>query len=174
MESTTHRRPPPLGVVTDETLTRAGIERRHVDVVNGFLEVMRAMSVRLESVAAELGVNGPTLLALFQLDEPRSQKHIAATLGCDPSYVTTIVDRLEELGAAERVTSTADRRVKLVTLTPAGHELRQDANVRLLAQVPATLGLDDGEVELLAGLLAALVRANAEVLADDDPFGVAG
>lgn len=174
MAEATRRRRLPLGEVDDATLGRAGTSREEFEVATRFLEVMRAMSVRLETVAVETGLNAQTLLALMQLDVPMSQKRLATSLGCDPSYVTAIVDRLEAIDAVERVTAPEDRRVKLVTLTDVGVRLRDDTAVRLLERVPATLGLDAADVDVLAQLLARLVEANREVLEDEDPWGVAG
>ncbi|KFJ05153.1 MarR family winged helix-turn-helix transcriptional regulator [Bifidobacterium subtile] len=61
--------------------------------------------------------------ALLLLDEPRSMRHIAEQLGCDPSYVTSLVDQLTKYGLATRTTG-SDRRVKLISATDTGVALR--------------------------------------------------
>jgi DNA-binding MarR family transcriptional regulator len=61
--------------------------------------------------------------ALLLLDEPRSMRHIAEQLGCDPSYVTSLADQLAEYGLAARTTG-HDRRVKLIAATATGAALR--------------------------------------------------
>jgi DNA-binding MarR family transcriptional regulator len=76
------------------------------------------------ALARELGLRPPAFGALRLLDEPRTMSEIAAVLHCDNSNVTGIVDGLEEKGLATRRPSPADRRVKLIALTPEGRRLR--------------------------------------------------
>jgi DNA-binding MarR family transcriptional regulator len=46
-------------------------------------------------------------------------------LHCDPSNVRFLVDRLEQRRLAQRAVDHHDRRVKAVSLTPAGVAVRQ-------------------------------------------------
>ena len=64
--------------------------------------------------------------ALFALDGKtgRSMGSLAEEWGCDASYATSVVDRLEHRGLAERRAQPGDRRVKLAILTAAGAKLR--------------------------------------------------
>jgi len=64
--------------------------------------------------------------ALFALDGKagRSLGSLAEEWGCDASYATSVVDRLEARGLAERRPQPGDRRVKLAVLTSAGVKLR--------------------------------------------------
>lgn len=48
-------------------------------------------------------------------------------LGCDTGSMTRMIDRLEEKGLLCRERSTADRRVVLLQLTPAGQTLSEEA-----------------------------------------------
>jgi len=64
-------------------------------------------------------------LVHLQDEEGRSLSELANLLICDKSNVTSIVDKLEESGLAERKRGKAgDRRYTRVVLTKAGHELR--------------------------------------------------
>ncbi len=66
--------------------------------------------------------------ALVHLAEPegRSLSELAHLLICDKSNVTSIVDKLEEDGLAERKRGKAgDRRYTRVVLTEQGHQLRR-------------------------------------------------
>lgn len=65
--------------------------------------------------------------ALFALDAKagRTMGSLAEEWGTDASYATSVVDRLEHKGLAARSPHPGDRRVKLVTLTPAGVRLKQ-------------------------------------------------
>jgi len=78
--------------------------------------------------------------ALFALDPRlgRSMGSLAEEWGCDASYATSVVDRLETRGLAERRTQPGDRRVKLAQLTAAGAKLRT-ALARELYQPPREL-----------------------------------
>jgi len=64
--------------------------------------------------------------ALFVLDAKlgRTMGSLAEEWGCDASYATSVVDRLESRGLAERRAQPGDRRVKLAVLTAAGAKLR--------------------------------------------------
>lgn len=65
--------------------------------------------------------------ALVHLEDPegRSLSELAALLICDKSNVTSVVDKLEELGLAERKRGKAgDRRYTRVVLTERGRDLR--------------------------------------------------
>jgi MarR family transcriptional regulator, organic hydroperoxide resistance regulator len=86
--------------------------------------------------ARELGLRPPAFGALRLLDQPRTMSEIAEVLHCDNSNVTGIVDGLEEKGLATRQPSPADRRVKLIALTPEGRKLRARLQ-RAVAKPPA-------------------------------------
>ena len=78
---------------------------------------------RLGDAATAAGVPHPgSLKALTGLDaeRPQSMRALAATMGCDASYVTSLVDTLEALGYVERRPCPDDRRVKLVQVTAEG------------------------------------------------------
>lgn len=65
--------------------------------------------------------------ALVHLEDPegRSLSELASLLLCDKSNITSVVDKLEELGLAERKRGKAgDRRYTRVVLTERGRDLR--------------------------------------------------
>ena len=74
------------------------------------------------SVATDLELHPAQAGALVQMDPdlPMPMHEIAATLRCDNSNVTGIVDRLEARGLVERKPYEGDRRVRQVVLTPLG------------------------------------------------------
>jgi DNA-binding MarR family transcriptional regulator len=73
--------------------------------------------------ALNLGRGSGRVKALLWLAEgPLSLGGIAEAVGVDAPYATLIVDTLEERGLVERRADPADRRRKLVTLTPQGKE----------------------------------------------------
>jgi DNA-binding MarR family transcriptional regulator len=114
---------------------------------------------RLPTIAGELGLSPPQAIALRLLAEPQPMGVLAQGMHCDNSNMTGIVDRLEERGLVERRASPEDRRVKLIAVTPAGAELREQLN-RAIAQPPEAL-LRLSEEDLVA-LREILERALAE------------
>ncbi|MFD7729124.1 MarR family winged helix-turn-helix transcriptional regulator [Kitasatospora phosalacinea] len=56
------------------------------------------------------------------------QRELADRLGYDPSAIVSLLDDLQQLGLAERRPDPADRRSRLVVLTPAGHDLLRTAD----------------------------------------------
>lgn len=64
--------------------------------------------------------------ALFALDARagRTMGSLADDWGCDASYATSVVNRLEARGLAARQAAPGDRRVRLVVLTSEGAKLR--------------------------------------------------
>jgi DNA-binding MarR family transcriptional regulator len=114
---------------------------------------------RFPSVAMELGLAPKQMGVIWHL-EPGAEmpmRAIGESLFCDASYVTDLVDRLEERGLIERRSSSTDRRVKLIALTPEGEELRERA-LGMLYEPPSEFeGLEPEELEQLAALLGKAV-----------------
>jgi DNA-binding MarR family transcriptional regulator len=117
---------------------------------------------RLREAAGEFDLH-PRQAHLLRLlaDGPRPMRKLACRLHCDPSNVTGISDRLEERGLVERRADPADRRVKMLALTPEGERVRAALTDRILAPPPelAALSRDDQEA-----LLALLRRAGPDQL----------
>lgn len=81
---------------------------------------------------------------------------IADGVGCDPSMATWLVDRLEEQGLAARQMLPTDRRVKAVSLTPAGEQARAALLEMFYATPPEVLALDRATLSTLRRALAKL------------------
>src|SRR4051794_25101999 len=69
-------------------------------------------------------------------DTPQPMRDLAQRLQCDASYVTAVVDGLEQHGIAERRPHPSDRRVKTVVLTDHGAEVLARVNA-VLDEPPA-------------------------------------
>jgi DNA-binding MarR family transcriptional regulator len=87
-------------------------------------------------------------------DEAMPMSALAERLFCDASNVTGLVDRLEARGLVERRTAEGDRRVKALTLTREGVELR-DRVLAVMSEPP----------EAIAALTLADQRALRDILA---------
>jgi DNA-binding MarR family transcriptional regulator len=87
--------------------------------------------------ALNLGRGSGRVKALLQLTGgPLSLSGLAEAVSVDAPYATLIVDTLEERGLVERRPDPADRRRKLVELTPAGREATGRLE-RILHEPPA-------------------------------------
>ena len=97
---------------------------------------------------------------LRELSQPQSQREVARRLHYDPSNITAIADSLEVRGLLER-RGAADRRFRLLALTPAGERLRRSLEERL-ATAPAFLDrLTPAEQKELLRLLSRIFQSDA-------------
>jgi len=116
---------------------------------------------RFPTVAMKLGMAPKQLGLLWRLEpgETLSMREIGESLYCDASYVTDLVDRLEERGLIERRPNPDDRRVTLIALTAEGEGIRTEA-LELLYRPPEEFSaLTDDELRVLRDLLAKAVEA---------------
>jgi DNA-binding MarR family transcriptional regulator len=90
---------------------------------------------------------------------PLPMRDLAAVLLSDAAYITLIVDDLEERGLVLRAVNPADRRSKLVTLTPAGRDAAERANAILDRPPPQLADLTDTELAVLTRVVGKLSRS---------------
>lgn len=118
-----------------------------------------AQRAHLPLLAAELQLSPAQchVLRLIEPGRPIPMGRVAETLACDASNVTGLVDRLESRGLVRRRPSGADRRVKVLALTPTGSRLRALLLDRMTTP-PATLGrLSVREQQALVRILTRLL-----------------
>lgn len=111
---------------------------------------------RFPSVAEELGLSPKQLGVIFRIEpgDAVPMRQIAQQLYCDASYVTDLVDKLEERSLIVRGADPADRRVKLLALTAEGEELRERALGLLYTPPEELMALSEAERRTLNELLA--------------------
>jgi len=104
--------------------------------------------------ALDIGRGSGRVKSLMWLTEgPLSLSGLAEAIGVDAPYATLIVDSLEERGLVERRPDPADRRRKLVTLTPAGNEAVAQV-IRIQREPPPGFGsLSAAELDTLEKLV---------------------
>jgi DNA-binding MarR family transcriptional regulator len=107
--------------------------------------------------ALNLGRGSGRVKALMWIAEgPLSLGGVAEAVGVDAPYATLIVDTLEERGLVERRADPADRRRKLVTLTPQGKEAVARL-IRIQREPPPGFGnLSPAELDTLEDLVRRL------------------
>src|SRR5580704_14955862 len=130
-----------------ERLRRIAFEGEHV-------ERMAALGVRMKLSPGVI----KTLMRLGRADGV-SMGEMARGIGCDPSYITALVDDLDERGLARREPSPDDRRVKIIVLTDAGRALAAEIDATLSVPPAAFSALSAGELRQLRDLLDKVLAA---------------
>jgi MarR family transcriptional regulator, organic hydroperoxide resistance regulator len=97
------------------------------------------------------------VLHLIEPGRPIPMGQLAETLACDASNVTGLVDRLESRGLVRRRPSAADRRVKVLILTPSGSRLRAQLLNRMTAPPDIFGRLSVDEQRTLVRILSRLL-----------------
>lgn len=89
-----------------------------------------------------LSMWGYAVLSRLGEEPPRTQAEFARSIGADKTRIIGVLDELEERGLIERRPDPADRRVRLLSITVAGHRLQtrvqheiQRAEQRLLGRL---------------------------------------
>jgi DNA-binding MarR family transcriptional regulator len=139
-----------MGLAEDafDRLRRVAFEGEHV-------EHMAALGVRLKLSPGVI----KTLMRLARSDGI-SMGEMARGIGCDPSYITALVDDLDERGLARREPAPDDRRVKIIVLTDEGRVLAEEITA-VLAVPPASFGsLSRAELTQLRDLLDRVIAAD--------------
>lgn len=120
---------------------------------------------RLARVCEQHDLAPSSVKALLRLSgtRPTAMRELAAAFACDASYITAVVDALEERGLARREAHPTDRRVRTVVLTETG--LRAAASVLdLLSEPPHAIGvLNAEEQRQLADLLDRIAAADEKL-----------
>jgi DNA-binding MarR family transcriptional regulator len=138
-----------VGLAEDafERLRRVAFEGEHV-------ERMAALGTRMKLSPGVI----KTLMRLSQADGV-SMGEMARSIGCDPSYITALVDDLDERGLARREPAPDDRRVKIIVLTDAGRALAREIDAVLSIPPAAFVSLTQQELRQLRDLLDKVLAA---------------
>jgi DNA-binding MarR family transcriptional regulator len=125
-----------------------------------FFELGMVQRMKVGEKLAELGLSFSQAHALRLLDpdEPMPMSALAERLFCDASNVTGIADRLEARGLVERQSLAGDRRVKALTITPTGMELREQVRELMSEPPDAIAALSDADQRTLRDILARAVE----------------
>jgi DNA-binding MarR family transcriptional regulator len=126
---------------------------------------------RANEAAAAAGLSQVSAWALVQLDpeNPISQKELAARLRCNPSTVVDPTDRLEQNGLVIRQPTLADRRVKVLIVTPRGKQVRDELIDRLFEPPEAFRQLTAEEQARFRDVVLAMVTGSPPPAAASGP-----
>jgi DNA-binding MarR family transcriptional regulator len=120
------------------------------------------MPSRMRAACEAIGGPPSIVKTLFSLapDEPVAMRDLAERFACDASYITELVDGLEEQGLATRQPHPTDRRVRTVVLTEKGAWARE-AVQEVMWRVPKVFSaLTAAEQRQLRDLVRKLVEAD--------------
>ena len=100
-----------------------------------------------------------TLMRLAKTDGV-SMGEMARGIGCDPSYITALVDDLDTRGLARREAAPYDRRVKIIVLTAEGRALADDIAAVFAVPPVSFSALSAAELRQLRDLLDKVIAAD--------------
>jgi DNA-binding MarR family transcriptional regulator len=137
------------------------------DLAAMFAPLTRALIAREEPVllAHDISMWGYIVLTALVEQPVRTQAALAQAIHADKSRIIGVLDELQERGLIQRQPDEADRRVHLLSLTPAGDRLRRSVEAgirRREEQVLAVLPPADRDAFLRA--LKALYEHRPEIM----------
>jgi DNA-binding MarR family transcriptional regulator len=106
-------------------------------------QLFRSQRREMMAMKNELQLNPAQVHLLFNLEPGQAvpMSELAESLVLDASYITGLVDRMEERGLLQRQPSPSDRRVKLISLTAEGMAVREMVHERVSQPPPFIAGL---------------------------------
>jgi len=123
------------------------------DLAAMFAPLTRVLIAREDPVlrAHDISMWGYIVLTGLVEQPVRTQAALAQTINADKSRIIGVLDDLQQRGLIQRQPDAADRRVHLLSLTPAGDRLRRSVESAIRGreeEVLATLPAADREVFL--------------------------
>ena len=115
--------------------------------------------------AHEISMWGYLVLTALAEQPVRTQAALAQAIGADKSRIISDLDELQERGLIQRQPDAADRRVHLLSLTPAGSQVRQSVQSAIRRREEQILALlPPGDREAFLRSLQALSQLPPEVM----------
>ena len=103
--------------------------RKEEELLVALRRVIRAVDLRSKQLSKHVGLTGPQLLVMQNIEERPGimVREIAENINLSPATITNILDRLESRDLATRIRSTQDKRKVGVFLTERGKVAVVDA-----------------------------------------------
>ncbi|HEY6314635.1 MAG TPA: MarR family winged helix-turn-helix transcriptional regulator [Streptosporangiaceae bacterium] len=103
------------------------------DLAAMFAPLTRALIAREEPVlrACDISMWGYIVLTALVEQPVRTQAALAQAINADKSRIISVLDELQRRGLIQRQPDEADRRVHLLSLTPAGDRLRRSVEAAI-------------------------------------------
>jgi MarR family transcriptional regulator for hemolysin len=131
-----------------------------------------AFSAQLGGALAGLGISVREFCVLMKADEgEHTQNRVAELAGLDKTTMVTTLDTLEKAGLAERRVSSADRRARVIAVTPKGRRVLQKAYAGYDALVDDVLGdLEPEDRSRFVAMMTAIVDGRLSVPSHTAPL----
>jgi MarR family transcriptional regulator, organic hydroperoxide resistance regulator len=137
------------------------------DLAAMFAPLTRALIAREEPVlrAHDISMWGYIVLTALVEQPVRTQAALAQVIHADKSRIIGVLDELQQRGLIHRQPDEADRRVHLLSLTPAGDQLRRavEAGIRRREEEVLAL-LPPADREAFLRSLKALYKRRPELM----------
>lgn len=106
---------------------------KHEEVLVSLRQIIRAIDLHSKKLSKDSGLTGPQLILMRSIRElgEVTIRQLSTHTNMSPATATTILDRLERNGLAERVRSTTDKRKVHANLTEKGRLLLNSAPLPL-------------------------------------------
>jgi DNA-binding MarR family transcriptional regulator len=113
------------------------------DLAAMFAPLTRALIAREEPVlrAHDISMWGYIVLTALVEQPVRTHAALAAAINADKSRIIGVLDELQRSGLIQRQPDEADRRVHLLSLTPAGDRLRRSVQAAIRRTEEQVLGV---------------------------------
>lgn len=137
------------------------------DLAAMFAPLTRALIAREEPVLLENGLSmwGYIVLTALLEHPVRTQAALAQAINADKSRIIGVLDELQERGLIRRQPDEADRRVHLLSLTPAGDRLRRTVEAGIRRREEEVLAvLEPAERDAFLESLKALYERRDEIM----------
>jgi DNA-binding MarR family transcriptional regulator len=137
------------------------------DLAAMFAPLTRALVAREEPVllAHDISMWGYIVLTALVEQPVRTQAALAQAIHADKSRIISVLDELQERGLIHRQPDEADRRVHLLSLTPAGDRLRRSVEAAIRRQEEQVLEvLPPGDRDTFLRSLKALYERRPEIM----------
>ena len=108
---------------------RSGATTPDIALMVRLVLTVRAFRGQLDERLRRIGQSASrmeTLAAIMNMADPKSQSDVARRLRLEGATVTRMIDVLSREGLVERTPDPADRRVNLLSITPAGEVALKD------------------------------------------------
>jgi DNA-binding MarR family transcriptional regulator len=115
----------------------------------------------VERATTNTELSQPMAIALGRLTQLPDQSTVGAlarSLGCNMGNLSGTLDRLEEAGCIERIVGPADRRARLIRVTPKGRKIKAQItrNFQSGRVCSALKRMSVGELEVLTEMIGRL------------------
>jgi DNA-binding MarR family transcriptional regulator len=137
------------------------------DLAAMFAPLTRALIAREEPVLDAYGISMWGYIVLTALVEQpvRTQAALAQAIHADKSRIISVLDELQKRGLIHRQPDEADRRVHLLSLTPAGDRLRRSVEAGIRREEEEVLSfLAPADREAFLRSLKALYERRPELM----------